>query len=152
MGFSRKLLFKAKEAEVNPLIASVLGKQNQPSWRAQTGAMEERKRQFPVLGFINGLSRGALLSHQLLKAQVTKTWARAQQYLIENRSETRKKIPTQPWLGQEWCRTRSSAGMEQGKMRKKTKWFLKSQPAKPYSSGLGTDTTTPLSRIPSDRN
>lgn len=45
--------FKAKEAEVNPLVASVLGKQNQPSLRAGTGGSEERKKQFAVLGLRN---------------------------------------------------------------------------------------------------
>lgn len=43
--------FKTKE--VNPLIVSVLAKQNQPSSRASSGDTEERKRQVTVLGLLS---------------------------------------------------------------------------------------------------
>lgn len=56
---SENYFCEAIYAKVNLLIVSVLGQQNQPSWRVWNGDAEERKRQF-ALGLINGLGKGHL--------------------------------------------------------------------------------------------
>lgn len=88
-GSAENYFFKANEMEESPLIASVLGKQNQPSWRAWVG-MLKRERQFAGLGCINELSRGHLqgcpqpgIAEGLCDINVSKATAESQESALK---------------------------------------------------------------------